>query len=80
MSGWVGEWVGERVGEFWDSIGNVNEINTQLKKKNRGNPFCYLLGVNVFLHLVITIVSQTLKGGYPRKRCYSWNIFLKKLT
>jgi hypothetical protein len=23
------EWVGERVGDFWDSIGNVNEINTQ---------------------------------------------------
>jgi hypothetical protein len=32
-SGWVGEWVGERGGDFWDSIGNVNEINTQLKKK-----------------------------------------------
>jgi hypothetical protein len=27
-SGWVGEWVGEHVGDFWDSIGNVNEINT----------------------------------------------------
>jgi hypothetical protein len=25
---------GERVGNFWDSIGNVNEINTQLKKNN----------------------------------------------
>jgi hypothetical protein len=24
----MGEWVGERVGDFWDSIGNVNEINT----------------------------------------------------
>jgi hypothetical protein len=24
----VGEWVGEGVGDFWDSIGNVNEINT----------------------------------------------------
>jgi hypothetical protein len=23
---------GERVGDFWDSIGNVNEINTQFKK------------------------------------------------
>ena len=23
---------GERVEDFWDSIGNVNEINTQLKK------------------------------------------------
>jgi hypothetical protein len=27
-SGWVEEWVGECVGDFWDSIGNVNEINT----------------------------------------------------
>ena len=26
--GWVGEWMGEHVGDFWDSIGNVNEINT----------------------------------------------------
>ena len=26
--GWMGELVGERVGDFWDSIGNVNEINT----------------------------------------------------
>jgi hypothetical protein len=24
--------VGEHVGDFWDSIGNVIEINTQLKK------------------------------------------------
>jgi hypothetical protein len=23
---------GELVGDFWDSIGNVNEINTQFKK------------------------------------------------
>jgi hypothetical protein len=22
------EWVGEGVGDFWDTIGNVNEINT----------------------------------------------------
>jgi hypothetical protein len=28
-SGWVEEWVGERVKDFWDSIGNVNEINSQ---------------------------------------------------
>jgi hypothetical protein len=27
--------VGERVGDFWDSIGNVNEINTQLKKHKK---------------------------------------------
>jgi hypothetical protein len=33
--GWVGEWVGEHVGDFWDSIGNVKEINTQFKKKRK---------------------------------------------
>jgi hypothetical protein len=27
-SGRMKEWVGERVGDFWDSIGNVTEINT----------------------------------------------------
>ena len=27
-SGWAWKWVGECVGDFWDSIGNVNEINT----------------------------------------------------
>jgi hypothetical protein len=32
-NGWVGEWVVGRVGDFWDSIGNVNEINTKKKKK-----------------------------------------------
>jgi hypothetical protein len=30
---WVGAWVGEHVEDFRDSIGNVNEINTQLKKR-----------------------------------------------
>jgi hypothetical protein len=30
--GWVGEWVRERVRYFWDSIGNVNEINTKKKR------------------------------------------------
>jgi hypothetical protein len=38
-SEWVGEWVGERVGDFWDSIGNVNEINTQLKKRLKCGTF-----------------------------------------
>jgi hypothetical protein len=38
-SGWVGERVGERVEDFWDSIGNVNEMNTQLKNiKMKKNP------------------------------------------
>ena len=31
---WVGRGVvGECVWDFWDSIGDVNEINTQLKKR-----------------------------------------------
>jgi hypothetical protein len=34
-SRWVQEWVGELVGDFWDSIGNVNEINTQFKNKEK---------------------------------------------
>jgi hypothetical protein len=28
-------WVGECGGDFWDSIGNVIEINTQFKKKRK---------------------------------------------
>jgi hypothetical protein len=32
--GWVGEWVCKGVWDFWDNIGNVNEINTQLKQQN----------------------------------------------
>jgi hypothetical protein len=31
---WVGEGVGEGACHFWDSIGNVNEINTKKKKEN----------------------------------------------
>jgi hypothetical protein len=34
-SGWVEERVGDRVGDFWDSIGNVNEINTHLNKNKK---------------------------------------------
>jgi hypothetical protein len=34
-SGWVGEWVGKQVWDFWDSIVNVNEIKTQLKKEKK---------------------------------------------
>jgi hypothetical protein len=35
-SGWVGEWVWEGGGgDFWDSIGNVNEINKYLILKKR---------------------------------------------
>jgi hypothetical protein len=30
------EW-GEGMGDFWESIGNVNEENTQFKKKKRNH-------------------------------------------
>ena len=32
VGGWGNGW-GGHVGDFWDTIGNVNEINTQVKKK-----------------------------------------------
>jgi hypothetical protein len=40
-SGWVGEWVGECVWDFWDSTGNVNEINTpeKINKKIKNGNF-----------------------------------------
>jgi hypothetical protein len=34
-SRWVGEWRGEGMGDFWDSIGNVNEENTEFKRKKK---------------------------------------------
>ena len=37
VSARVGEWVGEYMGDFWDSIGNVNEINAKFKKKHLTN-------------------------------------------
>jgi hypothetical protein len=40
-------WVGEHVGDFWDSIENVNEINTQEKKEK--NPFSHMTLVYVKL-------------------------------
>jgi hypothetical protein len=42
------EWVGECVWDFWDSIGNINEINTKLKKK-RNLKTHYFLGT---IHLI----------------------------
>jgi hypothetical protein len=32
---WVGREVGGGMEDFWDSIGNVNEENTYLKKKEK---------------------------------------------
>jgi hypothetical protein len=55
-SGWVGEWVGEHVGDFWDSIGNVNEINTQLKKTyniNSITSFFYITMHPLYHHIYL---------------------------
>jgi hypothetical protein len=44
--------VGERVGDFWDSIGNVNEINSFKKKSN----FFFLMhGFGFFVKDQVTI-------------------------
>jgi hypothetical protein len=51
-SGWVGEYVGERVGDFWDSIGNVIEINTQLKNMEKKTDVSVHLGL-CYLHALI---------------------------
>jgi hypothetical protein len=48
-SGWVGEWVGEGMGNFWDSTGNVNEENSQLKKKENFQPSRII----IFSHFII---------------------------
>jgi hypothetical protein len=58
-SGWAGEWVGECVGDFWDSIGNVNEINTQFKKII----LIYLLSSSLVL-LYCTIIKNQLHWNF----------------
>jgi hypothetical protein len=54
-NGWVGEWMGERVGDFWDSIENENEINTQLKKVHASNNSVFLI---YFLFFIIAICGH----------------------
>jgi hypothetical protein len=51
-SGWVGDWVGEHVGDFWDSIGNVNEIpNKKIIKYNntQWRTFMLLCKIRTFI-------------------------------
>jgi hypothetical protein len=57
-SGWVGEWGEERVGDFWDSIGNVNEIKTQLKKK-----FSYFSFFHLWCRFLPCLVCQSSRGS-----------------
>jgi hypothetical protein len=52
-SGWVGDW-GVGMGDFWDSIENVNEENTQLKKKSP-RPASLKLTVRMLLKKVWTM-------------------------
>ena len=48
--------MGENVGDFWDSIGNVNEVNTQLKKRKKKEKKGYLQ--TVFLGLILSTKSD----------------------
>jgi hypothetical protein len=52
--------VGECVGDFWDRIGNANEINTQLKKKK-----CFSIPVVSFsIHPFLIPSRPTLDNNY----------------
>jgi hypothetical protein len=53
--------VGEHVGDFWDSIGNVNEINTQLKN----DEFMKFLGKWIELeNIILSKVTQLQKNTH----------------
>jgi hypothetical protein len=68
-SGWVGEWVGECVGDFWDSIGNVNEINTQLKnytfKKIKKNEVRDSRHIDSPTEIIFANVSASVSSSAP---------------
>jgi hypothetical protein len=61
--GWVGECMGERVGDFWDSIGIVNEISIQFKKKKKED-FQHKGSVNIF-NKFIQEIFPNLKKEMP---------------
>jgi hypothetical protein len=46
------------MGDFRDSIGNVNEENTELKKKNiKFKKICHLFLIELFLFLMCFLIS-----------------------
>ena len=50
---WVdGGLVGQRVGDFWDSIGNVNEINTQLRNRKNISPLLQHLTYSLYTNKI----------------------------
>jgi hypothetical protein len=51
-SEWVGEWVGKRVGDFWDSIRNINEINTQLRNRKNISPLLQHLTYSLYTNKI----------------------------
>jgi hypothetical protein len=76
-NGWVGwgEWVGEHVGDFWDSIGNVNEINTQLKKRKKKRNLKRVLQFKV---LKRASSGQNQPTHYVCCQCWADDPFIRK--
>ena len=56
------EWVGERVEDFWDSIGNVKEINTQLKNERKKRNCCSIYMVADPFSSLGTFFSSSIGG------------------
>jgi hypothetical protein len=58
------EWVGgEACGDFWDSTGNVKEINTQLKKRNTKRAVSPKSSENIFSDIGFTTCPVTVTVG-----------------
>jgi hypothetical protein len=81
-SGRVGELVGEHVGDFWDSIENVKEINTQLKKnktkqkKKNDHPLFQRTIGTLCIECVISFVSNDLFSNVEFALCLASFLFL----
>jgi hypothetical protein len=62
VSGWVGELAGERVGDFWDSTGNVNEINIK-KQKKKETAICKFIWTNKKPRTAKTLLNNKRTSG-----------------
>jgi hypothetical protein len=56
------EWVDYCVGDFWDSIGNVKEINTQLKNERKKRNCCSIYMVADPFSSLGTFFSSSIGG------------------
>ena len=85
--GWVGEWVGERVGDFWDSIGNVIEINTPPQNKgHRKGKMSKLVDYSYYNHFwakcpfMVVCAYQTHRLNSPYQNHFICNMNQKCLV